>query len=694
MATDTRTNELERDLSSSDLADLINEIYPISPQCLLNFGVQLRIDYGKIQELRMYNNNKGDILMEILHEALNRDSPLTRREIIRALKAPSVQHEWLANRIEAQYRSRFHCDTGSPPAKRLRQCSSSPFSSSPASGASVATADDPPVGDAVIKPSRHLFPSPSQQPIPISNEGSPVANTGPPTKRPRQENPSPSFHSSPASVATASTAAYPPHVHDFLTFVKTTYSAQRVLRDEKWSLSPTVKFINLACIDRKCIKSREYSDVTKAMVMDGNVDAIEETKGPIKFSEIAKGISLPSSSSEQEDDRRLILVEGAPGVGKSTFAWEFCRKWMNGEIAQQYHLVLLLRLRDKRIREAKNLKDLFFNPSRSEESLAVYNELKNSQQFQALIILEGYDELPDNSRNDPLSVFNELISGKLLPLATVLVTSRPWATKDLHEQHTCHIYQHIEVLGFTKKQIKEYINKNVGEEKVRSGLNSYLEKHPQIRSGMYIPLNSAIVVAVYKDNIENDRQTLPNTITELYSCCIEILIRRHLKRNTGLPEGNEMNLPAINLCVPSDVHRNFAHMCHLAFSGIVEATEVKLIFSESELPEDFDNLGFMDSVTDLYVTGETVSSHNFLHLTFQEFFAAVHISTMSKEQQLQYFMEGKSVSGSKGGRLNVVLKCRSVYYLMSLYCPSSCMHNHFHVVLLISPCIPINSLSS
>ena len=438
--------------------------------------------------------------------------------------------------------------------------------------------------------------------------------------------------------------------------MKQVYSAKVVHRDENMSISPTVKFINLACIDRKCVKSREYESVTKAMVMDGNVDAIQETKGPIKFSQIAKGISLPSSGSEQEDDRRLILVEGAPGVGKSTFAWEFCRKWMNGEIAQQYHLVLLLRLRDDRIRRAQYLEDLFFHPSKCDVSSAVCYELTNSQTFHALIILEGYDELPDSCRNDPSSVFNRLISGDSLPLATVLVTSRPWATKDLREKHACDIYQHIEVLGFTKKQIKEYINESIRDREIRLDFNSYLEKHPQINTGMYIPLNSAIVVAVYKDNIENDRQTLPNTITGLYSCCIEILIRRHLKRNTGLQGGNEMNLPAINLRVPSDVHRNFVDMCHLAFSGIVEATEVKLIFSESELPEHFDNLGFMDSVTDLYVTGETVSSHNFLHLTFQEFFAAVHISTMSKEQQLQYFMEGKSDSGSKGGRLNVVLK--------------------------------------
>ena len=521
-------------------------------------------------------------------------------------------------------------------------------------------------------PRRQPSPLPRQQPIPVSSAGSP---TPPPAKRLRQQSPSPPFHYPPANEATASTAGYPPHVHDFISFVKKTYSAQNVLRDEKWSLSPTVKFINLACIDRKCIKGREYNDervkrvkstefenITREMVMDGNVDAIEEKKGPIEFSEIAKGISLPSSGSEQENDRRLILVEGAPGVGKSTFAWEFCRKWMNGEIAQQYHLVLLLRLRDERIRKAKCLEDLFFHPSKDVSS-AVCQGLTKSHTFHALIILEGYDELPDSCRNDSSSVFNELISGKLLPLATILVTSRPWATKNLHVKHSCHIYQHIEVLGFTKKQIKEYVKETIQEQKVRSNFDSYLEKHPQIRSGMYIPLNSAIVVAVYKDSIENDLQTLPNTITELYSCyIIKILIGRHLNRDTGLQRGNEKNLPAINLCVPSDVHRNFVHMCHLAFSGIVEATEVKLIFNESDLLEhfgnckDFDNLGFMDSVTDLYVTGETVSSHNFLHLTFQEFFAAVHISTMSEEQQLQYFREGESDSGSKGGRLNVVLK--------------------------------------
>ena len=124
-------------------------------------------------------------------------------------------------------------------------------------------------------------------------------------------------------------------------------------------------------------------------------------------------------------------------MGKSTFAWEFCRRW---ERAQQYQLVLLLRLREERISNAKTLEDLIYHPFK-DVAQGVCHELVHPHDFHALIILEGFDELPRK-------YFMDLIAGKLLPLATVLVTSRPWATQGIRLYHEDRIYQHIEILGF------------------------------------------------------------------------------------------------------------------------------------------------------------------------------------------------------------------------------------------------------
>ena len=549
----------------------------------------------------------------------------------------------------------YHSMDNSPIAPPLALQSHSQ-SSLPASGTSSNSGQQPMLVSARSVPRARRISADSD-----SHSGVPVH------MRPRQSSPgsplscslpSPSLHRSspyiqprflPAPTITNA------DVITFIDYVKQKYSAKVVERDKKWSLSPTIEYINLACIDRRCIKSREYEDVTRAMVQDGNVDVIQEKKGPIEFDEIAKGIFLPSKpgpGSQPVDDRRLILVEGAPGVGKSTFAWEFCRRWMEGEVAQQYNLVLLLRLRDEGIRNITKLQELICHPL-PDVSKATCRELATSDKFHALIILEGYDELPDNQRNSSSSIFNQLISGELLPLATILVTSRPWATGDIRRNYESHIYQHIEVLGFTKRQITEYIKKNVPADQVND-LNSYLERHPQIKCSMYIPLNTAIVVAVYKEGIKNGKDKLPNTVTELYSYCIKILISRHLNRDKSEKKESGRDLPAINISVPLEVEQNFVSMCELAHKGIVGSDkEIKLIFSDSELPKGFDNLGFMDSVTELYVTGETVSSHNFLHLTFQEFLAAVHISTMSPDEQVKYFTMS---SGSMKGRLKVVLK--------------------------------------
>ena len=456
----------------------------------------------------------------------------------------------------------------------------------------------------------------------------------------------------PCQVAHAVSESYPhipalkEGVAQFIDYVRAIYKSSEVERDTKvvkWPPTPTTVFINLACIDHKSVRCNEYEEITEAMVRDGNVDVIIARKGSIDFNEIAADITIHCDKEGDSKKRRVVLVEGAPGVGKSTFAWEFCRRWERGEIAQQYQLVLLLRLRDDRMSRAKSLNDLLCHPLKG-VSEAVSKELVISHDFHALIILEGYDELPDNCRHDD-SIFLQLISGKLLPLATVLVTSRPWATQRMRVLYGNRIYQHIEILGFTSHQITEYIESTLPQDKVRD-LSLYLEKHPQIRGCMYIPLNSAIVVTVYQES-QDGKCALPTTLTELYTALAQTLLQRYLR---GSPECETGTKPMQSFKdLPLAVDAKFCELCQLAYSGITGSSDqVQLIFRG--LPSNFDNLGFMDSVTELYATQGIVSSHNFLHLTFQEFFAAVHISNMTPTKQLEYFQRHKE------GRLRVVLR--------------------------------------
>ena len=451
----------------------------------------------------------------------------------------------------------------------------------------------------------------------------------------------------------------------FVHYIKISYKQceiERSLDVLKWPPTPSKMFINLACIDWESVVSKEEADeYTRAMVEDGNVDVIMKRKRNIDFEDIARDLPAPNTP------KRIVLVEGAPGVGKSTFAWEFCRRWERGEIAQQYQLVLLLRLRDERMSRAKSLRDLIYHPLEDTcRHFAV--ELVDCLGSHTLIILEGFDELPDPQRRKP-SIFLQLIYGKLLPLATILVTSRPWATGDLlvHIKHR--IFQHVEILGFTEENITKYvtsvftgegkkrasaIDQSVGgpdevNEEAKKNIDDVMEnigKYPQIKACMYIPPNAAIVVSIYKESMKS-KWVLPTTLTELYKALTRILLLRYLRGHSEYSH-QKWSVKSFE-DLPREVYSQLLDISKIAYKGVCRegGNSVQLIFSD--IPNDFETLGLMQSVSQLFMDGQK-TSHNFLHLTFQEFLAALLISTMSSSEQLKHFQRHKD------GRLRVVLR--------------------------------------
>ena len=133
-----------------------------------------------------------------------------------------------------------------------------------------------------------------------------------------------------------------------------------------------------------------------------------------------------------------VLVEGAPGVGKTTLSWEICKRWARGELFQQYAVVMLLRLRDRTVQNAKSIMDLihymYVNEDNEGLRTNISQHIEQTKGKDTLIILEGLDELPKHFLNaDQPSIFTRLLSRKILPQATILVTSRPSATAQLRK---------------------------------------------------------------------------------------------------------------------------------------------------------------------------------------------------------------------------------------------------------------------
>ena len=372
----------------------------------------------------------------------------------------------------------------------------------------------------------------------------------------------------------------------------------------------------------------------REQTIHGSIDDILEWKAPIRM----KNILRPNCVYDIHDDEKLehhpvtqLLIEGAPGIGKSTFAWEVCQKWGQHQLFNEYSLVVLLRFRDKRVQVAKSVSDLFYYPLPEVQS-DIIRDIVLSGGHGLLLILEGFDEAPPSKRTMD-SIFVRLFTGQEFPNATVILTTRPSASAELRQLCKGKHSRRIEIVGFGKKEIDEYIQCAFSDEQSQSDFKEYLSLYPHIHSMMYVPLNSAIVTHVY-ESCKSSGAVVPKTMTQLYSSLIRTLLLRYLK------DKEEYNDTCTNINsfkdLPQAVYDQFCEICKLAYIGIMSA-ETELIFQD--LPSDFDPLGLMQSCPELYVDRGASVSYNFLHLTIQEYLAAYHISQQSSDDQVAFMRD-------------------------------------------------------
>ena len=116
-----------------------------------------------------------------------------------------------------------------------------------------------------------------------------------------------------------------------------------------WLPLPVQKIFNLAIIKKEKIQRGRIDDDFVHKTIRGKVDDILLQKSPIQLTDLFSSIS---------EERKVILIDGAPGSGKSTLTVHICQQWGRGKLFNEFTVIILVQLRDPKVQCAQSIAEL------------------------------------------------------------------------------------------------------------------------------------------------------------------------------------------------------------------------------------------------------------------------------------------------------------------------------------------------
>ena len=366
--------------------------------------------------------------------------------------------------------------------------------------------------------------------------------------------------------------------------------------------------VRYGCIDEDMVR----------LTLRGKVKDIIYQKSPVELKDI---VQMDSAK------HKVILIEGAPGAGKSTLAWHVCQNWESGKLFQNFRSVVYIQLRDPTIQSAKSIEDIIPAKSR-DQAEKVMAEFRKCEGQDLLFVMDGWDELPLYLHTK--SLFSKLIAYPEtlnLHFSSVIITSRPIASSDLYR---C-ISSRVEILGFTPTEVKDYFTEALGGASQAQKLQDQLKERPLIAASCYLPLNAAIVSHLF---LAQDYK-LPTTLHELFTLVVLGCLKRHVAKQKR--EQDRQHITSLD-DLPLDLQQFFKDVYTLAYHGVMDnRVTFPLEYLKSHgLPTISETLGLMQGV-ESFTSLESSPSFYFLHLSVQELLASFYISKLPAEEQVLVF---------------------------------------------------------
>ena len=337
----------------------------------------------------------------------------------------------------------------------------------------------------------------------------------------------------------------------------------------------------------------------------------------------------------------MTLVEGSPGIGKTTFCLKLAYDWARETVPTnssfpKLEFVLLLKCRDidKDIMEA--IKEQLLPEDMKEETWMNFSEFIKDIHIQEkiLIILDGLDELPEKSKQ----FVDKLLRRRILPFCYVLVTCRQEKGIDVRKNFEFHLL--LEIKGFTEDDAYCYIKKhfqNVGPNHSSKGetLAKEVKENTLLNALRNNPLNLLLLCVVYEDYDGK----LPTSRTELYQVIVQCLLRRYCAKHS-------LVVPEDNNALKKRFDEDILALGELAWTCLLNDRQS---FREEELAErEVRNKNLVARKIGLLYKEERLKrilrsqyEYWFLHKTFQEYLAAAFITQRLQHGELNVFQYTK-----------------------------------------------------
>uniref|UniRef100_A0AAQ6IEM5 NACHT domain-containing protein n=1 Tax=Anabas testudineus TaxID=64144 RepID=A0AAQ6IEM5_ANATE len=462
-------------------------------------------------------------------------------------------------------------------------------------------------------------------------------------------------------------------------FVKVTLNFLRIMKQEE--LADCLQSRTSAAVCQRELKSdlkKKFQCVFEGIAKAGNPTLLNQiytelyiTTGEVNDEHEVRQIETasrkpdrPETTIRQEDifkgspgreePIRTVMTKGVAGIGKTVLTQKFTLDWAEDKANQDIQFTFPLTFRELNVLKEKkfSLVELvhhFFTETKDVEPYLF--SFKMTSEFQVVFIFDGLDEcrLPLDFHNNQILtdvtestsvdvLLTNLIRGNLLPSALLWITTRPAAANQIPPECVDMV---TEVRGFTDPQKEEYFRKRFRDEEQARRIISHIKTSRSLHIMCHIPVFCWITATVLEDVLKTrEGGELPKTLTEMY---IHFLVIQSKRKNVKYDGGSE-----------TDPHWNkksremIESLGKLAFEQLQKGN---LIFYESDLTDcgiDIRAASVYSGVfTQIFKEDRGLYQDKvfcFVHLSVQEFLAALHVHLTFINSGVNLLSEQKSTS--------------------------------------------------